>query len=198
MPREAGALVFDLGIAADSLASLEASLTKAKSFDLDLLVTLGGVSVGDHDLVQAALRHEGLTLDFWRIAMRPGKPMMFGEMAGARPMRILGLPGNPVASYVCSRLFMMPLLRSLVGDRQAGAEQSVRAILGCDIGANDRRQDFLRASLETSTDGSLVATPFPLQDSSMLSVLSRADCLLIRLPFAAAAKAGDACRIIRL
>ena len=198
LARQAGAVVFDLGIAADTLPSLEAAFARAGELDLDLLVTLGGASVGDHDLVQAALRNEGLTLDFWRIAMRPGKPMMFGrfERGPRAGLTILGLPGNPVASYACGLLFMMPLLRALVGDPEAGADRSIPAILGVDIEANDKRQDFLRSLATLDGPGLPVVSPFPVQDSSMLSVLARSNALLIRPPFAPAAKAGEPCRIV--
>ncbi len=200
LARAAGAEVFDLGIAADTLASLEAAIKRGSALELDLLVTSGGASVGDHDLVQAALKNEGLSLDFWRIAMRPGKPMMFGERTpGTGPrLRILGLPGNPVASYVCGLLFMVPLLRALQGDPEAGADRSQPALLGCDVAANDKRQDYLRSSLAASHTGLPIVTPFPVQDSSMLGVLAKSDALLIRAPFAPPAKAGDICRVIRI
>lgn len=197
--RKAGGEPFDLGITADTLASLERAFARAADLQLDVLVTLGGASVGDHDLVQAALRNEGLTLDFWRIAMRPGKPMMFGRFGEQRGgLRILGLPGNPVASYVCSLMFLTPLLRALVGDPGAGADASVPAVLGAAVTANDKRQDYLRARAERREDGVPVVTPYPVQDSSMLSVLAKADALLLREPFAPAADKGQSCRIIWL
>ena len=197
--QAAGAETFDLGIAADTLALIEQALQQAHALKLDILVTSGGASVGDHDLVQAALRNDGLTLNFWRIAMRPGKPMMFGqyERAGSR-LRILGLPGNPVASYVCTRIFLEPLIRALMGDPEADCDRTVPAILGSDVKANDKRQDYLRATLQQTGDGLPVVTPFPVQDSSMLSVLARSNALLLRAPFAPAAKAGDASRVLMI
>ena len=200
LAREAGAEVFDLGIAADTIDSLEAMFERGLALSLDVLVTSGGASVGDHDLVQAMLKTRGLDLDFWRIAMRPGKPMMFGIFKGSAgpPMRILGLPGNPVASYVCSLMFLMPLLRALVGDPEAGRDRSEPAILAVDLKANDKRQDFLRATLEPHSDGLPRARPFAVQDSSMLSVLAQSQALLIRAPFAPAAKAGEPCRVIKI
>ena len=200
LAREAGAEVFDLGIAADTIDSLEAMFERGLALSLDVLVTSGGASVGDHDLVQAMLKTRGLDLDFWRIAMRPGKPMMFGIFKGnaGLPMRILGLPGNPVASYVCSLMFLTPLLRALVGDLEAGRDRSEPAILAVDLKANDKRQDFLRATLEPHSDGLPWARPFAVQDSSMLSVLAQSQALLIRAPFAPAAKAGEPCRVIKI
>ena len=109
-----------------------------------MLVTLGGASVGDHDLMQQALKNEGMTLGFWRIAMRPGKPLIHGTMGA---MSVLGLPGNPVSSIVCSLLFLVPLLRKLSGDPDAGGDRSEAAILGADLRANDKRADYLRATL---------------------------------------------------
>ena len=200
LAREAGAEVFDLGIAADTIDSLEAMFEHGLTLGLDVLVTSGGASVGDHDLVQAMLKNRGLDLDFWRIAMRPGKPMMFGvfERRAARPMRILGLPGNPVASYVCSLIFLMPLLRALLGDPEAARDRSEPALLAVDLKANDKRQDFLRATLRQQSNGLPLVTPFALQDSSMLSVLAASHALVIRAPFAPAAKAGDTCHIIKI
>ncbi len=195
LAREAGAEVFDLGIVPDNLQTLTEAIAQAQNLELDVLVTLGGASVGDHDLVQQALHALGCTPDFWRIAMRPGKPMMFGTLGA---MRVLGLPGNPVASYVCGLIFLKPLLLALVGDSNAGADISQPAILGCDVQANDKRQDYLRCSAVFATDALPVVTPFAVQDSSMLSALAKANALLIREPFAKASKAGDLCKIISL
>jgi molybdopterin molybdotransferase len=155
---------------------------------------LGGASVGDYDLVQRALVDSGLSLGFWRIAMRPGKPLMQGRLGA---MRVLGLPGNPVSAIVCGMLFLAPLLRALVGDPTAGADLSEPAILGVDVAANDIRQDYLRAALVRDADGGLVATPLPSQDSSLVKLLAQAQCLIIRAPTAPAALRGEACRIIR-
>lgn len=191
----AGAEAFDLGIAPDTLPALDAALDRAAGGDLDVLVTLGGASVGDHDLVQRALSRRGMALGFWRIAMRPGKPLMHGRLG---PMLFLGLPGNPVSSLVCALLFLEPLIRALQGDPSAGEDRSEPAVLGADLGANDARQDYVRSRLSRDGAGALVATPLPRQDSSMLSAFAKADALLLRAPHAAAAKSGDACRILRL
>jgi molybdopterin molybdotransferase len=159
-----------------------------------MLVTTGGASVGDHDLVQSALGPEGFALDFWQIAMRPGKPLIWGRL-GATP--VLGLPGNPVSALVCAVQFLLPALARLSGG-EAGPPRSVPARAGVALAANDRRFDHLRATFGTADDGALVATPFPLQDSSMLKTLARADGLILRAPHAPAAPAGTVVEVIPL
>ncbi|KQT70848.1 molybdenum cofactor biosynthesis protein MoaA [Methylobacterium sp. Leaf465] len=193
--REAGAEAIDLGIAGDTLADLDDAILRAVSADADLLITLGGASVGDHDLVQSALRTRGLELGFWRVALRPGKPLMHGRLGR---MAVLGLPGNPVASVVCGLLFVVPAIRALLGDPRASADLSEPAILGCDLSENDLRQDYLRSRIETAPDRLPVVYPENRQDSSMLFVLGAAEALLIRAPHAPAARAGEPCRILRL
>ncbi|ACA19708.1 molybdenum cofactor synthesis domain protein [Methylobacterium sp. 4-46] len=195
MAEEAGAEAVDLGIAGDRFADLEAAIGRAREERADLLVTLGGASVGDHDLVQSALVRQGLALGFWRVAIRPGKPLMHGRLG---PMAVLGLPGNPVSSVVCGLVFVRPLVRALLGDPEAGADRSEPAILGRDLPENDARQDYMRARLEPGGDGLPRVHPAPRQDSSMLSVLATAEALLVRPPHAPAAKAGEPCRILRL
>jgi molybdopterin molybdotransferase len=150
--------------------------------------------VGEHDLVRSALGTDGLTLDFWQIAMRPGKPLMFGKL-GALPL--LGLPGNPVSNLVCAVLFLAPILATLLG-RPDPLPKPEAAILGRDLPANDKREDYLRASLSRRADGAWLATPFEKQDSSMISVLARADALAMRPALAPAAKAGEPIHILRL
>lgn len=191
--RREGAVAIDLGIAPDRLDATLAAVAGARAAGADILVTSGGASVGEYDLMREVIAQEGAELGFWKIAMRPGKPLMMADLAG---MRLLGLPGNPVASFVCSTLFLLPLVRKLSGrsDIEPATEP---AALGIDVGANDQRADYLRATLEMR-DGTLVATPFPIQDSSMIRVLAEADALVLRPPFAPAAPAGSACRIIRL
>lgn len=193
--EEAGGEPLDLGIARDDFGALEIGIRAAIEAGCDVLATSGGASVGDHDLVRPALAKAGMELNFWRIAIRPGAPLLHGRIGR---MAILGLPGNPVSAIVGGVLFLKPLLRALSGDPFAAADQSEAAILGAAIDANDRRQDFMRATLEPGGDGLPVATPFEAQDSSLLSVLAKARCLLIRPPHAPAAKAGDRCRIMRL
>ena len=190
--RALGAEAHDLGIVKDSVEAIGAVADRAQALGAHVLVTLGGASVGDHDLVGKALADRGMTLDFWKIAMRPGKPLMFGRIGETR---VLGLPGNPVSSLVCAILFLRPLIDVLLG--RPVADISEPAILGGDVVANDARDDYLRARLVAAPAG-LVATPVPVQDSSMLSVLAAADCLLLRPANAPAAKAGNPCRIIRL
>jgi molybdopterin molybdotransferase len=195
LAENAGAHVFDLGVALDSMDALEEKIAHAVSLNVDVLVTMGGASVGDHDLVQRALQQRGMELGFWKIAMRPGKPLMFGHLAGSKA---LGLPGNPVASVVCAMIFLVPLVRALSGDHDPGRDMSEPALLGVSLKANDERQDYLRATLERRHDGMLVATPFAEQDSGQVSLLAAADALVIREPLAAAAMAGSPCRIRRL
>ena len=191
----AGGEAHDLGIARDDLGVLRAAVARTEGA-ADVLVTLGGASVGDHDLVQEALTGAGMTLGFWRIAMRPGKPLMFGRLGDTIA---LGLPGNPVSSIVCTILFVVPLVRALVGDPEAGYDISVAAILAGDLHANDERQDYLRAKLAPEgTNGLPTVTPLARQDSSLLSVLGEADALIVRPPHATASKVGERCRVIRL
>ena len=191
----AGGEPLDLGIVSDRVEALEAAIIAAREAHADVIVTLGGASVGDHDLVKPALARQGMELSFWRIAMRPGKPLIHGHVGATA---ILGLPGNPVSAIVCGVLFLIPLIRALSGDRTAGADHSEPAVLGTPLPANDHRQDYLRAALTVRADGALVATPSKLQDSSMLRVLADAECLVIRGPNASADDAGAPCRILRL
>jgi molybdopterin molybdotransferase len=188
-----GGVAIDLGIAVDELGALKTALAQARDAQADVLVTLGGASVGDYDLVQQALVSAGMELGFWRIAMRPGKPLMHGRLGA---MRILGLPGNPTSSIVCAILFLRPLLRALHGEPDAGADLSQPARLAVDLRANGVRQDYMRASLDRSADGILVGTPAANQDSSLVKTMARAEGLIVRPPNAAPAKAGDACRVI--
>ncbi|KAA0075995.1 gephyrin-like molybdotransferase Glp [Tardiphaga sp. P9-11] len=194
LARAEGAEVIDLGIAVDTLEATTSAIQRAIDLKADVLITTGGASVGDHDLVQQSLINAGVEMAFWRIAMRPGKPMMHGRRQG---MRVIGLPGNPVSSYVCGFLFMVPLLRALSG-RNEIAHALEPAVLGRDLAANDQREDYLRTRLETRGDGTVVATPVMKQDSSLLGNLAVAEGLLIRKPFAPAAAAGDSCAIMRL
>jgi molybdopterin molybdotransferase len=198
LARAEGAETIDLGIAGDTLEATTAAIRAARDAGADILVTTGGASVGDHDLVKQALESEGVTMAFWRIAMRPGKPMMHGRLdAPHGPMRVVGLPGNPVSSYVCAFLFMVPLIRALSGriDIHHAVEM---ATLGRDLKPNDQRADYMRARLDTDESGALVAMPVSHQDSSLLGNLSVAQGLLLRAPFADAAMAGDRCEVIRL
>jgi molybdopterin molybdotransferase len=190
--RGEGALVSDLGIVPDKLEATVNAIRLARN-NVDVLVTLGGASVGDHDLVAPALRAEGIALAFHRVALRPGRPLLLG-LAGN--LRVLGLPGNPVSSFVCAFLFVVPLLRKLQG-RADLVPAPEPAVLGRAMPANDHRQDYLRAKLSHDAAGRLVATPHERQDSSMQALMVESDGLLIRAPHASAAPAGAPCEVIR-
>jgi molybdopterin molybdotransferase len=178
-------------IARDETGIIEQAIVAGAQHDV--LITLGGASVGDHDLVQKALVSSGMELGFWRIAMRPGKPLMHGRLG---PLRVLGLPGNPTSSVVCAILFLRPLLRALHGEPDAGADPTQPARLAVDVPANGVRQDYMRASLSHNHDGILLAAPVANQDSSLVKTMARADGLIVRPPQAPPAKAGDPCRVI--
>jgi molybdopterin molybdotransferase len=189
-----GAETLDLGVVRDRLDATVEAVRRARAAGADVLVTTGGASVGDYDFVHQAFASEGVALSFWKIAMRPGMPLIHGRLGG---MSVLGLPGNPVSSFVCAALFLVPLLRKLAG-RKDIALPAARAVLGRALGANDGRAEYMRATLAAAPDGMPVATPFPIQDSSLQVTLARADCLVIREPFAPAAEPGALCDIINL
>lgn len=187
-----GGAPLDLGIAPDEADGLKALAAGARGSDI--LVTTGGASVGDHDMVQSVLGDIGLEVDFWRIAMRPGKPLMFGKIDGTY---LIGLPGNPVSSLVCAIMFLAPALRAMLGMADVmPAKTTVR--LGCELPENDEREDYLRAALSVDEAGNPVATPYGKQDSSMFATVARADALVVRAPFAKAANPGDTVEIISL
>lgn len=189
-----GAEVIDLGIVPDQVDATVAAIRKARASGADILLTSGGASVGDYDLVQKGLASEGLALSFWKVALRPGRPMMHGRLGA---MHVLGLPGNPVSAFVCAVLFLVPLIRRLQG-RSDAVPQTESAVLGVDLAENDERADYMRATLAPGPDGTPTAAPIQVQDSSMMAALAKADCLVIREPFAPAAKAGTRCAILRL
>lgn len=188
-----GAAAVDLGICPDRLDLTRAAIESARAAGHDILVTSGGASVGDHDHVQRALADLGADMGFWKIAMRPGKPMMLGRLGG---LRVIGLPGNPVSTYVCMEIFVAPLVRKLSGLADIGPWYE-EAVLGVPLPGNDLRADHLRATLAVE-NGALVATPHPVQDSSMIRVLARSNCLILRDAYAPPAEKGAPCRIIRL
>jgi len=187
-----GAEPLDLGIASDDTASLTRLIKSAEQ--ADMLVTIGGASVGDYDLVNQVLGQEGVDLGFYKVAMRPGKPLIFGRL-GTTP--VLGLPGNPVSVGVTSAIFLAPAVRAMLG---LGTETNAKetAQLGADLDENDVRQDYLRATLSTGPNGHHIATPFSRQDSAMMARFAEADCLIIRAPHAPAAKTGETVEIITL
>ncbi|MBX4911275.1 MULTISPECIES: gephyrin-like molybdotransferase Glp [Rhizobium] len=193
LARKAGADVLDLGIVPDDKAEITAAVDRARDAKADVIVTLGGASVGDHDLVQVTLIDAGMQLDFWRIAMRPGKPLMVGSFGETH---VLGLPGNPVSSLVCSLLFLEPLIRKLASLPPVRRETTLEAAVT--LRANDHRQDYIRARLAKSTTGNWLAEPFGKQDSSMMKVFAQADCLIIRPPHAPELPAGAACPVLLL
>jgi molybdopterin molybdotransferase len=194
LARQEGAEVVDLGIVPDRIKPTIAAIEQARRWEADVLVTTGGASVGDHDLVKQAFETLRMVLSFWKVALRPGRPMMHGRIGATC---VLGLPGNPVSSYVCAFLFLTPLIRKLCG-RTDLLDPLEPAVLGRDLAGNDERTDYLRAHLETRADGTVVATPFAIQDSSLLVPLAEANCFVVREPYAAAAKAGTPCSIIKL
>ncbi|MEH3105329.1 MAG: molybdopterin molybdotransferase MoeA [Sphingomonas phyllosphaerae] len=181
-----GVEIVDLGILPDRLDRLTEAFA---TVDADVLVTTGGASVGDHDLVRPALLAAGTTLDFWRIALRPGKPMLAGRRGD---MAVVGLPGNPVSAFVTALLFVRPLVAHLAGAADPFPPVS-RALLGEDLPANNERTDYLRAELR---DGRAFAST--IQDSSMLRTLARSTCLIVRDPHAPAARAGDSAEILMI
>ena len=184
--RDCGADVIDLGIVPDREDELAAALDRAADAGCDVLVTLGGASVGDHDLVQKVFLARGMTLGFWKIAMRPGKPLMSGTLGA---MRILGLPGNPVSALVCAHLFLKPLIESLAG--RPFSERRVRAVLDSALPANGRREDYMRALAWRDETRTLRAKAFDRQDSSMIGAFARSNVLIVRPPQAPAAEKGD-------
>lgn len=190
---EAGGVPIDLGIVPDDRARFAAAVDDGLADGADILVTLGGASVGEHDLAREVLAGRGMELGFWKIAMRPGKPLIFGRIGATR---ILGLPGNPVSSFVCALLFLRPLIAAMLG--LPPGDPTVPARLGAAMRANDQRQDYVRATLSEDGDGLRVAAPLPRQDSSMLSTFASAGCLIVRPPHAPEAQAGDPCRIVIL
>ncbi len=190
--RAAGAEPLLLPIAGDDTNAIGSAAQAAAG--ADLLVTIGGASVGDHDLVQAGLARHGFALDFWKIAMRPGKPMIFGRL-GAMP--VLGLPGNPVSAFVCSVVFLLPAIARMSGLVEDTAPTDM-AVLGANLRANDHRADFLRASLRRSPEGALIATPFARQDSALQTVLAQAGALIPRPVRAPSLETGAQIPIIRL
>jgi molybdopterin molybdotransferase len=191
--RKAGADVLDLGIAPDDEAAIAAAIRNAQAANADVLVTLGGASVGDHDLVQKTLKNCGMELDFWKIAMRPGKPLMVGRLDG---MQVLGLPGNPASSLVCALLFAEPLIRKLAHLPPVNRKATV--LSASSLPANGQRQDYMRARLVKDSSGHQLAEPFGKQDSSMMKVFAEADCLIVRPPHAPELPGAAPCPVILL
>ena len=190
--EQAGGIAQDLGIAGDTRDELEAHIARAEG--ADILVTIGGASVGDHDLVGPVLKSRGVTLEFWRIAMRPGKPLMFGKLG---KQCVIGLPGNPVSALVCSRVFLLPLIWKMLG-YGPDQGQALTANLAVALPANGPRQHYMRAKLGYGPDGVATITPVRSQDSSLLAPLSEADCLLVREANAPEMRPGEPAQVLML
>jgi molybdopterin molybdotransferase len=190
--RAFGGEPYNLGIARDTPQSLREALSRLD--DSDFLVTIGGASVGDYDLVRQVLGEEGLEMSFYRVAMRPGKPLISGKIAG---IPLLGLPGNPVSAGITALLFLRPAIERMLG-LNVTTELVMQAELGCDLGPNDKRQDYLRAELSRDSAQKLIAMPYSKQDSAMMANFTRADCLIIRPPDITAAQKGDTIDIVIL
>ena len=194
--RTFGGESINLGIAGDTIEQLETAIEGA--IGTDLLVTIGGASVGDYDLVGKVLDQAGMRQIFYKIAMRPGKPLLFGILGGRfGRLPVLGMPGNPVSAGVCSMLYMKPAIATMLAIPEPAVTRHT-ARLGQDLPENDKRQDYLRASLSQGTDGDRIATPVGRQDSAMLARFADAGCLIVRPPLAPPAKIGDTVEIIPL
>jgi molybdopterin molybdotransferase len=189
--RHFGGEPLDLGIVPDKLKATERTVARAAK--ADILVTTGGASVGDHDFVQKALKNAGVRIDFWKIAMRPGKPFMYGRKGR---QHVMGLPGNPVSALVCARLFLKPLIDALLG--LPAGDDLVMARLGAPMKANDERQDYVRATLQSEPDGTRRATPYAKQDSSMQRTFQQSDCLIVRPAGVPEAEAGQLVPILMI
>jgi molybdopterin molybdotransferase len=187
-----GGAAMTLGIAKDEPESI---VTLARSGRAaDILLTIGGASVGERDLVARALKTEGLELDFWKIAMRPGRPMLFGRLGS---QRVLGVPGNPVSALICAKVFLKPMLDKLLG-LDSAARPEPEAVLGVPLEANSEREHYMRAVSAWRHDGTRIVRPLPSQDSSLVAALARADCLIVRPPHAPALRSGARVRILPL
>lgn len=191
--HEAGGEAVDLGIAPDDLSELRNRIRMAMTGGADIVVVIGGVSVGDHDHTRPAFAAEGMEPGFWKIAMRPGKPLMHGRIGH---VHALGLPGNPVSTLITGLMFLAPLIRAMLG-RADVLPVAETAILTAPLGANDMRRDFQRARLAVEA-GRLAVTPAISQDSSLLSMIAAANALIVRREFAPAATVGDEVEILRI
>ncbi len=196
--KNCGANVIDMGLVADTKDALREAFQSAISKGADVLITTGGASVGDHDLVMPVAMEMGFEFEIAKIAMRPGKPFLFARYKhDGRTVYLTGLAGNPVSSLVAFNVFVKPLINLLSGE-PAEKLKPLPAVLGKDLEENDERAEYMRGTLEISADGQRIATAFTKQDSSMLANLVRADCLIFRAVKAPAAKAGDPCEIVMI
>jgi molybdopterin molybdotransferase len=191
MAQHFGAEVVNLGIVRDSMKATLSAIKKG--LGADVLLSTGGASVGDHDYVQAAFKQSGVAIDFWKIALRPGKPFMYGRKGLTH---VMGLPGNPVSALVTARIFLKPLLLAFQG--LVPEEPITTAVLDGSLPDNDQRRDYVRATMVTANDGQKRVTPFSTQDSSMQHTFRSSQALIIRAPFEKAAQNGDRVTILPL
>lgn len=189
--RACRAEVIDLGIAADNKEAIKAAIAKAREQKVDLILSSGGVSVGDYDLVQTVLQEEGMVLDFWKIAMRPGKPLMFGKLPDAT--LVIGLPGNPASSLTTCQLFVIPVLEKLSG--RPYKPDIRRAKLNGTLKANGDRRHYIRAVLKENNDGTYSVTPATSHDSSLLKIMAHSNCLIVHNENAKELNKGDECKV---
>ena len=187
--KSAGGKFIDLGIAKDNKASLKLKILKSKGSNI--LLTSGGISVGEHDLVQSTLIELGMKVIFWKIAMKPGKPLMFGKLNN---MLVLCFPGNPVSTFVGSIIFLLPLINSLLNINSK--LPITEAVLSRDLKKNDAREEYMRTKLSYSRNNEIIARPYLRQDSSMSYYLAKSDGLIIRKPYDRALKAGKKVLVI--
>lgn len=185
--------VIDLGIARDDENSIREKIEQARQEKVDLLVTSGGVSVGKYDLVQTVLKSEGMELNFWKVAMRPGKPLMFGVLPKGHKMLVLGLPGNPVSSMVCGHIFLVPILEKMSG--RAYRPRIETALLAVPLPENGPRRHFVRANLTINAKGEKWVTPVRSQDSSLIRLMANANCLIVREENGTPLQVGEPCHI---
>jgi len=190
--REAGGVPRLLGIAGDTEAEITAKVEDGRA--ADVLVTIGGASVGDHDLVGRVLKAQGMDLEFWKVAIRPGKPLLYGRLGATR---VMGLPGNPVSALICARVFLMPLVRALAA-APSGAQSRTEARISVMLEANGPRLHLMRGVYQANADGQLTVAPLASQDSSLLSALAASNCLIVRTPNAAACAPGDLVEIEKI
>lgn len=190
--RSAGGEPMPLGIARDAIESLAHAIARAAG--ADILLTIGGASVGEHDLMRGALQAAGFAIGFHKVAMRPGKPLMHGRRDR---QSALGVPGNPVSAVLCSAIFLRPMIAALLGEAAPPAAVE-RARLAVPLEAGGARQHYMRARLDYAEDGSVTVKPLPSQDSSLVRILAEANCLIVRAPNVAAASPGDVVEIMRL
>ena len=189
--KQMGGDPFFMPIAKDNLNSLDSIINNAQGSDL--IVSSGGASVGDYDLVQIALNNINFKLDFWKISMRPGKPLFFGKL-GKIPF--LGLPGNPVSTGICSIVFLQSIIKKFLG--QKIQNDIIYLPVGSELKENDHRQDYLRARYSKDKDNNIIVIPFNSQDSGQLSIFSKAECFIIRFPNQKSSKSGEIVPVLKI